>query len=112
MGRNLSPEYFSRGCARAHTVAVGPESIVDRRELERFPVARSVDVTTSQLNESFEATIVDFTERGLRISTTRQLANGEPITVSWGQRRLVGTVVYCQLGLTGFLVGISLAATQ
>ena len=68
-------------------------------------------MTTQAGNDRFEATIVDFTERGLRVLTTRQLANGNRITVSWGQRRLVGTVVYCQLGPTGFLVGINLTAT-
>ena len=88
-----------------------PDVIADRRGLERFPVTRSVELTTKP-GDSFEATIVDFTERGLRILTARQLANGERLTVQWGQRQLVGTVVYCQLGATGFLVGISLSAAQ
>jgi hypothetical protein len=99
--------------ARAHTVAMAPEPNANRRELERFPVVRSVQLTTSRAgSESFEGTIVDFTERGLRVSTTRQLDNGEQITVHWGHRRLVGTVVHWQLGPTGFVAGISLAAIQ
>ena len=112
MGRDLSPEDFCRRCDRAHIKSVGPDTIADRRELERFPVTRSVELTTTQPGDSFEATIVDFTERGLRILTARQLADGERLTVQWGQRQLVGTVIYCQLGARGFLVGISVAAGQ
>lgn len=88
-------------------MAMAPETDADRRELERFPITRSVELTRAG-NESFEATIVDFSERGLRIATTRQLADGERIAVQWGQRKLVGTVVHCRLGATGFLAGISL----
>lgn len=98
--------------ARPHTVAMTSQSSAERRELDRFPVQRSVEVTNGAVNALLDATILDFSEQGLRVSTKGLLNKGECITVHWGGRHLVGKVVHCCYEQTGTTAGISLAAAQ
>ena len=89
-----------------------PEAIADRRDQDRFPVQRSVEMKTRAVGDYLDATILDFSEQGLRISTKGLLNKGERITVHWGQRHLVGTVVHCCYDQSGATAGISLATAQ
>src|SRR5690242_8922499 len=84
-----------------HTVAMTSEAIAERRELDRFPVQRSVEVTNGAINDLLDATILDYSEQGLRVSTKGLLNKGERITVHWGGRHLVGKVVHCCYEQTG-----------
>jgi len=88
------------------------ESIADRRELDRFPIRRSVEVTTRAVNDCLDATILDFSEHGLRVSTKGLLNKGERITVHWGGRHRVGKVVHCCYEQSGATAGISFEAAQ
>ena len=88
-------------------------AIANRRALDRIPVNRSVEVTTARAaNDYFDATVTDFSDSGVRIFTRRMLAKGERVTVHWGQRRLVGVVVYCRPEQNGLIAGINLAAAR
>ena len=87
------------------------QEIAERRELERFPVMRSVELTTSRApNDHFPGRILDFSEHGLRISTGRLIQKGEMLTVHWGHTRLAGKVVHCRPQKNGSVFGISLSA--
>jgi hypothetical protein len=89
------------------------DAIADRREQERFPIQRSVEMATSQaVGDCLDATILDFSEQGLRVSTKGLLNKGESITVHWGNRRLVGRVVHCCYEQSGTTAGIRLADAQ
>jgi len=82
----------------------------NRRTLERIPVNRSVEVTRARAaNDFFDATVTDFSESGVRIFTRRLLSKGERVVVHWGQRRLIGMVVYCRSEQNGMTVGINLS---
>ena len=86
-------------------------AIANRRAADRIPVNRSVELTTARAaNDYFDATVTDFSENGVRLFTRRLLAKGERVTVHWGQRRLVGVVVYCRPEQSGSTVGINLSA--
>jgi len=92
---------------------MAPQAHHDRREAERVSVTRSVELTTARAaNDYFDATVVDFSERGLSVFTRRLLSKGERVTVHWGQRRLVGMVVHCRPDQNGTIVGISLADSR
>jgi hypothetical protein len=85
----------------------------DRRETERFPVQRSVEVTTSEdASDYLTATIVDFSEQGLRVTTQGLLNKGEQIIVHWGNRRLTGKVAHCCYEQSGTTAGINLSTVQ
>jgi hypothetical protein len=72
-----------------------------------------VEVTTARAaNDYFDATVTDFSDTGLRIFTRRLLAKGERVTVHWGQRRLVGVVVYSRAEQNGVMAGISLSGSR
>lgn len=72
---------------------------------------RAIELTTPAVTSDFAAgTLLDCSERGLRIFTRRLLWKGERVTVHWGQRRLPGTVVYSQPAHNGVIAGIKLSA--
>ena len=82
----------------------------NRRQVERIPVNRSVELTTARaVNDYFDGTLLDFSERGLRVFTRRLVSKGDRITVHWGQRRLVGVVVHSQSEQNGLIIGVCLA---
>jgi hypothetical protein len=88
-------------------------AIANRRTLERIPVNRSVEMTTARAaNDFFEATVTDFSENGVRVFTRRMLSKGERVIVHWGQRRLVGIVVYCRPESNGLTAGINLSMSR
>jgi PilZ domain len=83
------------------------QTAVNRREVERIVVNRPVEVTTSRgASDYFDGTLMDYSDKGLRFFTRRLLSKGERVTVHWGQRRLVGIVVYCNSEQNGLIVGL------
>ena len=88
-------------------------AIANRRTLDRIPVNRSVEMTTARAaNDYFDATVMDFSDNGVRIFTRRLLVKGERVTVHWGQRRLVGVVVHSRPEQNGVTAGISLTGSR
>lgn len=72
---------------------------------------RAIELTTPAVSSDYApGTLLDCSERGLRIFTRRLLWKGERLTVHWGQRRLPGTVVYSQSAHNGVIAGIKLSA--
>ena len=89
------------------------EAIAERRHLERFPVMRSVELTTSRApHDHFPGTILDFSEHGLRIFTGRLIQKTETVTVHWGHTHLVGKVVHSRQQKNGSVFGISVSANR
>ena len=85
--------------------------IANRRETERVPVNRQVELTTARAaGDFFDGTVIDFSEFGLRVFTRRFLSRGDRVTVHWGQRRLTGVVVHSIPQGNGLSVGIQLAS--
>jgi len=83
------------------------ETTANRREAERFPVNRSVEIAS--LGDYVDATILDYSEQGVRVSTKGLLNKGERIIVHWGGHRLVGNVVHCCYEQSGTTAGIRLS---
>lgn len=72
---------------------------------------RAIELTTHFATSDYAAgTLLDCSERGLRVFTRRLLWKGERVTIHWGQRRLPGTVVYSQSAHNGVIAGIKLSA--
>ena len=53
---------------------------------------------------------MNYSRGGMRMLTDRNLLAGDRITVYWGQRKLAGSVAYCQREGSRFSVGVRLAA--
>lgn len=85
--------------------------MVDNRRQERMPINRPIEFTLQRApNNYYDATAVNYCAGGMQLATDRNLLTGDRITVYWGQRKLAGSVAYCQRHGSQFRVGVRLAA--